>query len=128
MIKIKVKGDFKKTHSFLKKLSQKDFLKSLDKYGQMGVEALAAATPVDSGLTASSWIYDIKSYEDSGTTVITWSNTNLAKGWAPIAILLQYGHATRNGGFVKGRDYINPAIQPVFDKIANDAWMEVTRL
>lgn len=125
MIAIKVKGDYKKTRSFLDKMRRKDFLKNLDKYGQMGVEALAAATPVDTGKTASSWSYYIKEYDDSGSIIINWTNSNVVNGWANIAVLLQYGHGTRNGGYVKGRDYINPAMRPVFDKIAQDAWMEV---
>lgn len=125
MIAIKVKGDYKKTRSFLDKMRRKDFLKNLDKYGQMGVEALAAATPVDTGKTASSWSYYIKEYDDSGSILINWTNTNVVNGWANIAVLLQLGHGTRNGGYVKGRDYINPAMRPVFDKIAREAWMEV---
>jgi hypothetical protein len=88
------------------------------------VEALSAATPVDTGLTASSWTYDIVQTKDSVT--INFNNTNIQNG-CPIAVILQYGHGTRNGGWVQGRDYINPAIQPVFDKIANEAWKEVTR-
>ena len=125
MIAIRVKGDYKKTRSFLDKMRRKDFLRNLDKYGQMGVEALAAATPVDTGKTASSWSYYIKEYDDSGSIIINWTNSNVVNGWANIAILLQLGHGTRNGGYVKGRDYINPAMRPVFDKIAREAWMEV---
>lgn len=125
MIAIRVKGDYKKTRSFLDKMRRNKFLKNLDKYGQMGVEALSAATPVDTGKTASSWSYYIKEYDDSGSIIINWTNSNVVNGWANIAVLLQYGHGTRNGGYVKGRDYINPAMRPVFDKIAQDAWMEV---
>lgn len=98
---------------------------NLDKYGREGVAALASATPVDTGLTAHSWKYEIQQKKDSVT--ISFSNTNIQNG-VPIAIILQYGHATRNGGWVQGRDYINPAIQPIFDKIANEAWKEVTKL
>lgn len=98
-------------------------LSMLEKYGQKGVSLLASATPVDTGLTASSWEYRI--VETDRGVKIDFINTNIQKDWAPIAILLQYGHATRNGGWVQGRDYINPAIQPLFDKLADDAWEEV---
>ena len=97
----------------------------LDKYGREGVAALASATPVDSGLTASSWYYEITN--GNGSATITFLNSNVNKG-VPIAIILQYGHGTGTGGWVEGRDYINPAIQPIFDRIANDAWREVTKL
>lgn len=99
------------------------FRKILDRYGKLGVSALASATPTDTGLTATSWHYEVES--DNGSSTITFYNSNVNKG-VPIAIILQYGHGTRNGGWVNGRDYINPAIQPVFDKIAADAWREVT--
>ena len=98
---------------------------NLDKYGQEGVAALASATPVDSGLTASSWYYEITHTKDSST--ITFLNSHVNDG-VPIAIILQHGHGTGTGGWVEGRDYINPAIQPIFDKIANNAWREVTKL
>lgn len=125
MIAIRAKGDFSKAEGFLKKL--KDYLrtKTLEKYGQMGVDALAEATPKRTGLTAASWFYKIEQTADSAT--IIWSNTNRSKGEL-IAVLIQYGHATKNGGYVQGRDYINPALQPVFDTIANDAWEEVKKL
>lgn len=97
----------------------------LDKYGKQGVSALSSATPVDSGLTANSWTYEIENKGDQVT--IFWGNTNVNKG-VNIAVILQYGHGTRNGGYVAGRDYINPAIRPVFDAIANEAWKEVTKL
>ena len=100
-------------------------LGDLDKNGREGVAALASATPVDSGLTASSWYYEI--VNRIGSAKITFYNSNIQNG-VPIAIILQYGHGTRNGGWVQGRDYINPAIQPIFDKIANEAWKEVTKL
>ena len=99
-------------------------MSDLDRFGRDGVEALSSATPVDTGLTASSWDYEIK-YSDDGAR-ISFTNKNIQNG-VPIAIVLQYGHATRNGSWVEGRDYINPAIQPIFDRIANDAWREVTR-
>lgn len=122
MIKIKAQGNFSKTYNFLKRARQLD-LSCLEKYGAEGVRALSEATPKDTGLTANSWYYKI-SHTDTSVT-ITWYNSNLADGWAPVAVLLQYGHATGTGGWVEGRDYINPAMQPIFDKIAKDAWEEV---
>lgn len=124
MIVIKHKGDFKKTEKFLKDISRIDFLRILDKYGREGVTALANATPIDTGLTAGSWSYEVSHSRNSYT--ITWSNSHVNDG-VPIAIILQYGHGTRNGGYVQGRDYINPAMQPIFDKIAEEAWREVTK-
>lgn len=121
-VKFSHKGDFKKTKKFLKKASERDFLKALDIYGKMGVEALSEATPVDSGLTANSWSYVIERNKDN--TTISWLNTNINDG-VNIAIILQYGHGTGTGGYVQGQDYINPAIRPVFDKIAEDAWKGV---
>ena len=125
MIEFRQKGDFSKLTSFLEKAKEVAKVSTLDKYGQAGVAALASATPVDSGLTASSWYYEIE--HQNGSTSITFNNSNINKG-VPIAIILQYGHGTRNGGWVQGRDYINPAIQPIFDKIADDAWKEVTKI
>lgn len=124
MITIKTKGSFKRTHKFLKRLDEKDFLRNLEKYGEAGVEALAANTPVDTGKTAESWDYQI--VEGNGYVSVQWFNTNIVDG-VPIAVILQYGHGTRNGGYVKGRDYINPAMKSVFDKIAEDAWAEVVK-
>ena len=124
MIKIRHKGDFSKTTNFLKRMKETDFLKDLDKYGQEGVAALASATPVDTGLTASSWYYRIE--KSDGRVSLNFYNLNVQKG-VQIAVILQYGHATRNGGWVEGRDYINPVIQPIFAKIANNAWREVTK-
>ena len=109
----------------MKNAKRGNYLKVLDKYGQAGVAALASATPVDSGITAASWYYTIE--RGSGTTSISFGNTNVNDG-VSIAIILQYGHGTGTGGWVQGRDYINPAIQPIFDKLADDAWREVTRL
>lgn len=125
MISFRHKGDFSRTTRFLERAKQVVRLGDLDKYGREGVAALASATPVDSGSTASSWYYETK--VTSGSATITFYNSNVNKG-VPIAIILQYGHGTRNGGFVQGRDYINPAIQPIFDRIVDDAWREVTRL
>jgi hypothetical protein len=117
-------GSWKRTESFLQRMARNDIFRTLDKYGQMGVQALAAATPRDSGATAASWTYEIK--RGFGSYTITWGNTNMAGG-SPVAILLQYGHGTGTGGYVQGRDYINPAILPIFDKIADEAWKAVTK-
>lgn len=125
MISFRQKGDFKKLNSYLEKLEEVIKLGKLNKYGERGVSALASATPVDTGLTASSWQYSINREKDSVS--ISFENTNINNG-VSIAILLQYGHGTRNGGYVQGRDYINPAIQPLFDQIAEEAWKEVTRV
>ena len=119
------KGDLKKTERFLDHLKQKDYLTVLNKYGKMGVTALSNATPIDSGATAAAWDYEIKT--SKSTTTIYWTNGNINKG-VSIAIILQYGHGTGTGGYVQGRDYINPAIKPIFDKIADEAWKEVTSL
>lgn len=124
MITFRHKGDLSKTARFLERAKHAVRLADLDKYGREGVAALASATPVESGLTASSWYYEIV-YTSSGAK-ITFYNSNIQNG-VPIAIILQYGHGTGTGGWVEGRDYINPAIQPVFDKIASDAWREVTK-
>ena len=125
MISFRQKGDFSKLTRFLEKAKNAVHLGILDKYGREGVAALASATPLDSGKTASSWYYEVQ--HDEGTASINFYNSNVNKG-VPIAIILQYGHGTGTGGWVQGRDYINPAIQPIFDKIANEAWREVTKL
>ena len=125
MITFRHKGNFNKLTVFLEKADRTARLKDLDKYGREGVAALASATPVDTGLTASSWYYEIK--RQNGVVALNFCNSNVNNG-IPIAIILQYGHGTRNGGWVEGRDYINPALQPIFDRIANDAWREVTKL
>ena len=125
MIKCTHKGDFSNTTRFLEKAKRTAKLSDLDKYGRAGVAALSSATPVDSGLTANSWYYKIE--RNNGVVSIQFLNSNVVNG-IPIAIILQYGHATRNGGWVEGRDYINPAIQPIFDNITNSAWKEVTGL
>ena len=119
------KGDFSKTEKFFNSLLKLDYLNVLERYGKAGVAALAAATPKDSGLTAASWDYEIT--HNGKETTIAFTNSNVSNG-VNIAIILQYGHGTRNGGYVAGRDYINPAIQPIFDKMANEAWREVTNL
>lgn len=125
MITFRHKGDFSKLTRFLERAKETVRLGDLDKYGREGVVALASATPVESGRTASSWYYKIE--HKSGSATISFHNSNIQNG-VPIAIILQYGHGTRNGGYVQGRDYINPAIQPIFDKIVNEAWREVTKL
>ena len=119
------KGDFSKTEKFFNSLLKLDYLNVLERYGQAGVAALAAATPKDSSLTAASWDYEIT--HNGKETTIAFTNSNISNG-VNIAIILQYGHGTKGGGYVAGRDYINPAIQPIFDKMANEAWREVTNL
>lgn len=117
------RGNFKKTERFLNAIKGAGYLNALDRYGQEGVRALSAATPVDTGKTASSWTYEIE--RNSETTTIRWLNTNINQN-VNIAIILQYGHGTGTGGFVSGRDYINPAMKPIFDNIATNVWREVT--
>ena len=124
MIKIRQKGDFKKLTSFLEKAKEGFNIGILDKYGKKGVAALSSATPIDTGLTASSWFYKIEN--KNGVAKIEFHNSNIQNG-VQIAVILQYGHGTRNGGYVVGRDYINPAIQPVFDELTKNAWKEVAR-
>ena len=124
MISFRQKGDFSKLTRFLERAKNLVHLSDLDRYGREGVAALASATPVDTGKTAASWYYDIKINKESAS--ITFNNSNIQNG-VPIAIILQYGHGTRNGGWVEGRDYINPGIQPIFDKIAEEARKEVTK-
>ena len=125
MVKVRHKGDFAKLTYYLERVKKPMKLCDLDKYGREGVAALASATPVDTGVTANSWYYKIE-YKD-GIAKIMFCNSNIQNG-IPIAIIIQYGHGTRNGGWVEGRDYINPALQPIFDKLADDAWREVTKL
>lgn len=122
MIKLTSKGDYSKATGYLERLKEVAKISKLDHYGKMGVEALSGATPVDTGLTASSWNYEILRSRNGFT--LRFNNTNIQNG-CPIAIILQYGHGTRNGGYVSGRDYINPAIQPVFDEMAENLWKEV---
>lgn len=125
MFKLFSHGDFKQTEKLLKKSMGDDYLKVLSKYGQRGVEALSAATPKKTGKTASSWRYEIRR-EGSGLSVV-WLNSNINKD-VNIAIILQYGHGTGWGGYVQGRDYINPALRPIFDELADMAWKEVTSI
>ena len=123
MIKLSSTGNFNKTEKFLKRSN--NIKLELDAYGRKGVAALSAATPVNSGETANSWYYEIT--KQNGKYTIAFKNSNINNG-VPIAIILQYGHGTNNGGWVEGRDYINPAIQPIFDEMAEAAWKEVKRL
>lgn len=123
MIVIKHSGNFDNMEKFLNRSRHLQIQGILNKYGKLGVDALAKATPVDTGKTASSWSYE--THISKGSFTITWNNSNVNQG-VPIAIILQYGHGTRNGGYVQGRDYINPAIRPIFDAIVNDIWKEVT--
>lgn len=122
-VKFEVSGGFTKTERFLNRMKRREYLNVLDEFGREGVQALRNATPVESGLTAESWDYEIKRTRDY--TEIVWTNSNINNG-VPIAVILQYGHGTGTGGYVQGRDYINPAIRPVFDKIAEKAWKVVT--
>lgn len=123
-VSVRHRGSFVHAERFLRKSFGNEWRKILEKYGRMGVEALASYTPVDTGLTASSWYYEIIQNENGRVSVV-WNNSNVINH-VNIALIIQYGHATRNGGWVEGRDYINPALQPIFDKIAKDAWKEVS--
>lgn len=122
MVSFRQKGDFSELTKFFERLKEVIHSGDLDKYGREGVAALSAATPVDSGLTAASWYYEITNRK--GSVTLSFHNSNVNDG-VPIAIILQYGHGTRNGGYVQGRDYINPAIQPIFEKIAKQAWNDI---
>lgn len=125
MISFRQKGDFSKLTRYLERAKNAVRLGVLDKYGREGVAVLASATPIESGLTASSWYYEV--VHENGSAKINFCNSHINNG-VPIAIILQYGHGTGTGGWVQGRDYINPSIQPVFDKIATEAWREVTKI
>lgn len=125
MITITQKGSFKNTERYLARLKTAQLYSVLNKYGSLGVAALSNATPVESGETAASWTYSI--IHKSGYYSIRWHNSHNHQG-VPIAVLLQYGHGTGTGGYVQGRDYINPAVRPIFDQMANEAWKEVTRI
>ena len=125
MISFRQKGDFSKLTRYFEKVKESAKIGVLDKYGREGVAALSSATPVKTGKTANSWYYEIE--RQNGSVSLVFKNSNVNFG-VPIAIVLQYGHGTGTGGWVEGRDYINPAIQPIFDEIANEAWREVTKL
>ncbi len=124
MISFRQKGDFSNLNKYLERVKEVAKMGDLDKYGREGVAALSSATPVDTGKTANSWYYKIE--RQNGSVSINFLNSNINEG-VPIAIILQYGHATSTGGWVEGRDYINPAIRPLFDSIAEKAWKEVTK-
>jgi hypothetical protein len=124
MINVNASGSFNKTEKFLKKIKSNEIFSSLDRLGQKGVDALSSASPVETGLLSTSWDYYI--INKVGKKGIVWTNTNVENN-IPVAILVQYGHATKDGGLVEGLDYINPAIQPIFDEIATTVWREVNR-
>lgn len=124
MFSITTSGSFKNTEAFLSRMKRREQYGVLERFALEGIDALRNATPRDTGATAESWYYTIK--QSSSAASITWHN-RYTEGGAPVAVLIQYGHGTRNGGYVQGRDYINPAIRPVFDKIANEIWREVTK-
>ena len=124
MVSFRQKGDFSKLTRYLERAKESAKIGILDKYGRAGVAALSSATPVKTGKTANSWYYEIE--RQNGSVSIVFKNSNINQG-VPIAVILQYGHGTGSGGWVQGRDYINPAIQPVFDKLADEAWREVTK-
>lgn len=126
MIKVTSRGSFSKSQAFLQRMKQREQFKVLYKYGAIGVAALRDATPKDSGLTANGWYYEI--VDRPGYFAIHWLNSHIEQpGNIPVAVLIQYGHATRNGGIVEGIDYINPALRPIFDQMADDMWKEVTK-
>lgn len=122
-LKLKVTGNYKRTKNFLSSALRRDYLKDLDSYGKEGVAALRANTPYDTGRTAESWDYEI--VREDGKVTIYWKNSNVQGDDCNIAVILQYGHATKNGGWVEGVDYINPALKPIFEKIANNAWLRL---
>lgn len=124
MITFKHKGDFSKVKKYLEKTQKMDISSILQKYGEQGKNALADSTPIESGKTRAAWGYEIE--QNPGQIKIIWTNSNINKN-VNIALILQYGHGTGTGGYVQGRDYINPAIQPIFDKLADEAWKEVTK-
>lgn len=125
MITFHSKGNWKKTRNFLRRAVLDKELVVLKKYGEKGVEALTSMTPIDTGLTASSWYYQIVR-ENNGQIALQFCNSNI-KDYVPIAVIIQYGHATKSGTWVEGQDYINPALKPIFDQIADEVWREVTR-
>lgn len=124
MIRFEHKGNFSKLDRYFQRIQNTTDNLNLDEFGKRGVAALSSATPVKTGLASMSWYYKI--VKTKGSATIMFCNSDIENG-APIAIILQYGHATKNGGWVEGRDYINPSIQPIFDELANNAWKEVTK-
>lgn len=125
MIKVTKKGNFNKTRNLIKNIQNRKYMDILNRIGRIGVEALSRATPVDTGKTSNSWGYSIEQGRDSISVI--WTNSNIVNDWANVAILIQYGHATRNGGYVQGRDYINPAMKPLFDELAKKAWEAIVK-
>lgn len=123
-IRFEQKGNFSKLDRYLRRVGNATNNIDFDEFGKRGVAALSSATPVNTGLASKSWYYKVK--KTKGSTTITFNNSDIENG-VPIAIILQYGHATKNGGWVEGRDYINPSIQPIFDELAKNAWKEVTK-
>lgn len=125
-VSVKVSGTYNKTYEFLRRMQSPNRFKALEKYGPKGVAALKQATPEDSGETANAWYYEI--VNRPGYFSIHWLNSHIEEpGTIPIAAIIQYGHGTRQGGYVQGRDYINPALKPIFDQIVSDMWREVTK-
>lgn len=127
MMSFSASGDWRRTEKFLDAMRRQDFFKILNRYGQKGVDALSQATPVDTGDTANSWYYKVHRNSKNQTSTIVWYNNN-NEGGSNVAVLIQYGHGTKNGGYVQGRDYINPAMRPIFDQIADELWAEIKRL
>lgn len=125
MLSFKHTGSFSKTTRFFEKMKRRDQYRVLNTYGREGVAALMQATPKDTGKTSQSWSYTVSITKDSAS--ITWTNDNVTTDGTPIAVLIQYGHGTKSGGYVKGLDYINPAMRPIFEKITREIWEEVTR-
>ena len=125
LIGFRQKGNFNNIKRFLNRMKESDYRQLMEVYGLRGVEILMDATPKDTGLTAASWDYEIR--EENGRQEIIWTNSNLGEGWFPIALYIQYGHATKNGAWVEGVDYINPALKDMFDQLAEDIWKEVKR-
>ena len=123
-VSIKLSGNFNTSRKFMKKMLEDDLFKNLDAFGRRGADALNSATPVETGLTAGSWDYEI--HKLKGGCTIAWTNSSMTKTNIPIVILLQYGHGTGTGGYVEGRDFINPVLRPIFDQIADDVWKAVT--
>lgn len=126
LVTIEAKGSFKNTKKFFNDLINRKYKNVLAKYGELGVQTLSVNTPIKTGKTASSWSYEIVD-DDSGLSIV-WKNSNVVNGYFNVALMLQYGHGTRNGGYVTGIDYINPSLQPIFDKMAEAAWKEVQAL
>ena len=124
-IKFSHKGNFSKTLKFFNHVLRRDYLNVLNKYGHRGVLALQECTPKDTGLTAASWNYEIEENRKTKTIVLRFTNSNVVDDWANVAVLIQYGHATRSGTWVEGIDYINPALGPIFDDLANEVWGEI---